>query len=46
MNDDTSYNNDTPKDYVEKKKEKKVDYEAIARKKIEAEMKQKQILAQ
>ena len=42
--DQTSYNKETPSEYkgVEPPK---VDYEAIARKKIEAEMKQKQKLA-
>ena len=46
MNDVDEFNKETPKGYVEEKKIPKVDYESIARKKIEAEMKQKQALAQ
>ena len=46
MNDDTSYTKDTPKGYAETENKPKIDYEAIARKKIEAEMKVKQAQAQ
>ena len=44
---DDEYNKDAPKGYQEvKKPAPKIDYEAIARKKIQAEQKQKQLLAQ
>lgn len=46
MNDTDEYHKETPKGYVEEKPKQKIDYEAIARKKIEAEMKAKQALAQ
>ena len=42
MNDVTEYTKSTPKLYAEVEKKPKVNYEEIARKKIEAEMKKKE----